>query len=383
MKLPTHAAALLLGLSAATAHAGWTITDLGTLSPNSAQTFSAATALNDLGQVVGVSLTPGGAQHAFVWSAQGGMVDLGDLPGGDNHSSAAAINNAGTLTGSSSVAYAVQGFHAFRWSAGASLVDLGAKPNNGYYSQGLGINSAGTIVGYTGPASSTTAYAFAEGGAMTLLSKATGSATQANAINDNALIAGFTQKSNGSTRATLWNGLTRTELSDLDGGADYSTAVALNNAGRVVGSSAAADGGHAVYWTPAGQIVDLGDLPGGPVAATAYAVNEAGDIVGVGSIAGGENRALLWRGGQMLDLSSLAEVQTQGWVLNQALAINEQGQIAGWGYHDGQQRGFVLSPVAAPVPEPGTWALLAAGLGGLAMRARRRVAPAAPCRTLP
>ena len=377
MNLPTHAAALLLGLSAATAHAGWTITDIGTLSPNSAQTFSAATGLNDLGQAVGVSLTPGGAQHAFVWSAQGGMVDLGDLPGGDNYSSAAAINNAGTVTGSSSVAYATQGFHAFRWTAGASLVDLGAKPSNAYYSQGLGINSAGTIVGYTGLSTSTTAYTVAEGGAKTLMFKPSGRSTQANAINDNTLIAGFTLKTNGSTRATLWNGGTRTELSDLDGGADYSTAVALNNAGLVVGSSSAADGGHAVYWTPAGQIVDLGDLPGGPVAATAYAVNEAGDIVGVGSIAGGEHRALLWRGGQMVDLSSLPEVQTQGWVLSQALAINEHGQIAGWGYHGGLQRGFVLSPVTAPVPEPGTWALLAAGLGVVATRARRRVAPAA------
>lgn len=374
MHLRKQAAALLLSLSALSANAGWTITDIGTLSPGYAYTFSWAVGINDLGQVVGTSATSDGAQHAFLWSAQGGMVDLGDLPGGYNLSGAVAVNNAGKVAGYSSFAYATQADHAFSWTSASGMVDLGAKPNNNFYSHGLGINGAGTIVGYTGSPTVTTGFAYAQDGAMTLLSKPTGSSTQANAINDNGLIAGITIKTNGSTRATLWNGGTRTELSDMAGGVDYSFAAGLNNAGVVVGSSGGADGGHAVYWTADGQMVDLGDLPGGNVAGLAYAINEAGDIVGVGTIAGDENRAVLWRAGQMMDLNSLAEVQAEGWVLRQALGINESGQISGWGVHNGQDRGFVLSFVSAPVPEPGTWALLAAGLGLLAARVRRRAA---------
>lgn len=360
--------------------AGWTITDLGTLAPAQPLSFSAAHAINELGQVVGVSMNGALVQHAFVWSAGGGMVDLGDLPGGDNDSSASGINNAGTVVGSSGALNTAQGYHAFQWTSGAGMADLGAKPNNGYISFGAGINSAGTIVGASGFGSSFTAYVKSSDGAMTLLSKPSGSSTQANAINDDGVIAGFTQKSNGTTRATLWANGTRTELGDLAGGADYSNGLALNQAGLLVGSSGVAGGGHAFAWTAAGGMVDLGDLPGGSVASAAHGVNDLGDIVGFGSNADNQNRALLWRKGSMLDLSTLAEAQAQGWVFEQALDINNAGAIVGWGWHNGQQRGFVLAPATSPVPEPGSWTLLLVGLTLLAGRARLsapgRAAPA-------
>ena len=89
--------ALQVGLLAGSwAHAAnWTVTDIGTLSPTTTGTFSAAQGLNDLGQVVGESITASGARHAFLWSASRGMVDLGELPGGENFSLAAAINGTG------------------------------------------------------------------------------------------------------------------------------------------------------------------------------------------------------------------------------------------------------------------------------------------------
>ena len=52
-------------------------TDLGTLGGAD----SSAVAVNDSGEVVGWSDTPAGDQHAFSWTASGGMVDLGTLPG--------------------------------------------------------------------------------------------------------------------------------------------------------------------------------------------------------------------------------------------------------------------------------------------------------------
>lgn len=365
------ALALLLGQAAAHAAASWTITDIGVLA-DGPFAFSTATAINDAGQVTGMSRNAAGASHAFLWSAGSGMVDLGDVPGGDNFSAGLAINAGGQVAGSSLFGTGLESRHAFRWTAEGGIADLGARPGNNYYSEGLGINAAGTVVGWTGLYTNTTAFYRTPSGAMTLLSKpSSNSSTQANAIADDGTIVGFTMKTNGTTLATVWapNG-SRSELPDLAGGAVYSTAHAINAAGTVVGSSAVAGGGHAFVWTAAGGMVDLGDLDGGNPASGALDINDGGDIVGVGTTTANADRALLWRGGQIIDLSLLPEVQAAGWVLDSASGINNAGQITGFGWHHGQQRGFVLSPVAAPVPEPSAWLPLA--LGGLALVARQR-----------
>ena len=61
--------------------------DLGTLGG----TDSYAIAVNESGQVVGVSQAAGGAEHAFSWTAAGGMIDLGTL-GGGSYSLPNAVN---------------------------------------------------------------------------------------------------------------------------------------------------------------------------------------------------------------------------------------------------------------------------------------------------
>ena len=74
-----------------------TVTDLGTLGG----TFSSALAVNDLGQVVGLSMTAAKESHAFLWEA-GTMTDLGTL--GGSEARAVAVNDLGQVVGVSMTA---------------------------------------------------------------------------------------------------------------------------------------------------------------------------------------------------------------------------------------------------------------------------------------
>ena len=78
-------------------------------------TFSFPYPLNDRGQVVGISKTTGdAAEHAFSWTLAAGMVDLGTL--GGTNSYAYAVNDSGVVVGWSHTA-GNAGPHAFLWTA--------------------------------------------------------------------------------------------------------------------------------------------------------------------------------------------------------------------------------------------------------------------------
>lgn len=122
--------------------------DLGTLGGPT----SAATAINDRGQVVGWSTTGDGGRRAFLWQ-DGAMTDLGALNNGT--SAATAINAGGDIVGVSGTAanYGIDaigqlvgssGDHAVIWRGGA-LRDLGTL--SGTYSAAWAINATGQVVG--------------------------------------------------------------------------------------------------------------------------------------------------------------------------------------------------------------------------------------------
>jgi probable HAF family extracellular repeat protein len=121
--------------------------DLGTLGGAA----SLAVAVNDGGQIVGRSRIAGNsAQHAFSWTAAGGMIDLGGL--GPN-STGVGVNGTGQVIGFSTLAGNI-GQHAFSWTAGEGMIDLGTL--GGPNSEASAVNDGGHVVGWSHDASSNT-----------------------------------------------------------------------------------------------------------------------------------------------------------------------------------------------------------------------------------
>jgi probable HAF family extracellular repeat protein len=123
------------------------------LPPLDDDSVSAATAINDAGQVVGISgicsnaVGEYSAAHAVLWE-DGRVRNLGNI-GGVAWNTPMAINEQGVVTGFANVSGgdpAAFNAHAFVWTEDSGMRDLGTLEGD-VYSQGLGINRQGTIVG--------------------------------------------------------------------------------------------------------------------------------------------------------------------------------------------------------------------------------------------
>jgi probable HAF family extracellular repeat protein len=123
------------------------------LPPFSGDTSSAATAINERGQVVGISGTCDrafgrfSAAHAVIWR-DGTVTDLGNL-GGVAWNTPTAINHHGDIAGFSDFPGDEGGglnAHAVLWPRGGDIQDLGALPGD-TISLAFGINDHGQVVG--------------------------------------------------------------------------------------------------------------------------------------------------------------------------------------------------------------------------------------------
>lgn len=123
------------------------------LAPLPGDTVSAATAINDHGQVVGISgfcdqaVGRFSAVHAVLWD-HGRAIPLGTL-GGVAWNTPMAINERGEVVGFSNTSAADAGNfnpHAFLWTRRTGIRDLGTLPGDAT-SQALGINRRREVVG--------------------------------------------------------------------------------------------------------------------------------------------------------------------------------------------------------------------------------------------
>src|SRR5215469_15216224 len=118
------------------------------LPPLPGDAIAAAIALNDEGQVVGLSGICGAPSlylgvHAVLWQ-NGSVIDLGGF-GGAHNNAAWYINNRGQVVGQSDLPGDTI-THAFLWQNGA-IKDLGALLPTDVFSQAQSINDKGQVVG--------------------------------------------------------------------------------------------------------------------------------------------------------------------------------------------------------------------------------------------
>lgn len=359
------------------------------------RTDSARVAALSSSFAVGCRVAVGAVLCAWAtWSSAAGyqIVRLQTLGGSD--AMALAINNAGTVVGSSGlVVDSIEYDRATMWKDG-QVIDLGSM--DGTDSQAFAINGREELAG-----SSRSTSSFGErpvkwraGGEVKPLKSLGGPVGQAWAINQHGVIAGWSKKQNGA-RATLWD---EDGVHDLGtAGADNAYALAINRSGVAVGYSDVEEHlviENAVMWPPGGEpivlgtlggrntvafgindagtivgfsatteknmwhavrwdgvvAVDLGGLGGPEQRSMAYDINKAGVIVGRSQDAATNWRATVWTASGMVDLNDHLDAasKAQGWVLESARAINGGGQVVCNGHNTvtGMAGAFLATPVA-------------------------------------
>jgi probable HAF family extracellular repeat protein len=244
------------------------------------------------------------------------------------------------------------------------MVDLGMLAGGTGGSAATAINASGQVVGSSSVAGGNVHAFIYSGGVMTDLGTLPGATSSyATAINASGQVAGWGPTGTGIYHPFLSSGGTMTDLG-VPSGAYSGQAFGLNNSATVVGwGSLSGTGSYAFVATNGADPVKVGSNIG---LMEALAINNVGQVVGYGY------------GGAYLGATPLSSLVTNLGAsdfssLSVATGISDNGYIVGYGLDlTGQEHAFLLSPV----PEPSTWALLASGFLLVAFLWRRRWAAA-------
>jgi probable HAF family extracellular repeat protein len=261
---------------------------LGTV--NGTESFGRA--INIFGQTVGGWATADGAVHAFLHSGNAPLLPtdaLAAVPGFDR-TAANDLNDAGVVVGEA-YHFGQDGVEAVKWQQGG-VFDLGMLPGASVASA-TAINAFGRIAGYSNSATTSQhAVLFDAEGVLDLGVLPGGGTSFAFALNNSGQVVGYSEYDNAMHQgvfghAFLWqNGV----MTDLGVGVD-SSALGINSSGQIVGTAAfsASSSSHIAFLWQGGATFDLNTLIApdtGWVLTSANSINDLGQIVGYGTYQG-------------------------------------------------------------------------------------------------
>ncbi|TMC32629.1 MAG: DUF3466 family protein [Chloroflexi bacterium] len=316
---------------AAAAEPEYTLTDLGAVT---AQPRSEAKAINNKGIVVGDSFNSTGPDSAIVWRPGAtGSYSSTALPNLAGGSIANDVNDKGAIVGVSGQTIP-QGERAVIWDA-TGVHDLNVTvPAGSPGSVARGINAKGQIVGDIGGAGGG-GFQW-DAGTVTPL----GQSLFPTAINAAGEIVGRHETLCCSFAFhVLFAGAVPVDLPTF-GPSSPTGALDANDSGDIVGASGRRHGTPPfAYFVPTAAfwhgdaITNLGTLAGCDCESSALAINNAGTIVGYsdGPDSDPYFHAVIWKNSSIHDLNDLIPANS-GLLLERASGINDKGQIVGTGY---------------------------------------------------